>query len=230
MVEVNSDSEFQSARISRNCFKKEIFSTQSWKAVLIIFFSDTWTSSLNKSGSGHFKKQWLMKNTEETKEVPDVDEIVREELRNEFIFFWSNKSLLKWDASSRQGWKNTNTYWANTGVRSCSPEHERTRTRIFQKLLNTNEHELGKFINYRTRTNTNTKLKVGEQRTRNRTPNTWTPNVFAPVRRVRRFKTVRTFRRSDCVKSPRFAQIYSWNPKCSLFSLLTMFDLVNSCC
>lgn len=43
--------------------------------------SDTWTSSLNKSGSGHFKKQWLMKNTEETKEVPDVDEIVREELR-----------------------------------------------------------------------------------------------------------------------------------------------------
>ena len=131
---------------------------------------------------------------------------------------------------SEQGWKNTNTYWANTGVRSCSPEHERTRTRIFQKLLNTNEHELGKFINYRTRTNTNTKLKVGEQRTRNRTPNTWTPNVFAPVRRVRRFKTVRTFRRSDCVKSPRFAQNYSWNPKCSLFSLLTMFDLVNSCC
>ena len=52
-----------------------------------MFFSDTWTSSLNKSGSGHFKKQWLMKNTEETKEVPDVDEIVREELRNEFIFF-----------------------------------------------------------------------------------------------------------------------------------------------
>ena len=48
-----------------------------------IYFSDTWTSSLNKSGSGHFKKQWLMKNTEETKEVPDVDEIVREELRNE---------------------------------------------------------------------------------------------------------------------------------------------------
>ena len=28
-----------------------------------------------------------MKNTEETKEVPDVDEIVREELRKEFIFF-----------------------------------------------------------------------------------------------------------------------------------------------
>ena len=27
-----------------------------------------------------------MKNTEETKEVPDVDEIVREELRNEFTF------------------------------------------------------------------------------------------------------------------------------------------------
>ena len=27
-----------------------------------------------------------MKNTEETKEVPDVDEIVREELRNEFLF------------------------------------------------------------------------------------------------------------------------------------------------
>ena len=40
---------------------------------------------MNKSGSGHFKKQWLMKNTEETKEVPDVDEIVREELRNELI-------------------------------------------------------------------------------------------------------------------------------------------------
>ena len=58
-----------------------------------MFFSDTWTSSLNKSGSGHFKKQWLMKNTEETKEVPDVDEIVREELRNEFIFFWSNHFL-----------------------------------------------------------------------------------------------------------------------------------------
>ena len=127
--------------------------------------------------------------------------------------------------SSGQGWKNTNTYRANTGVRSCSPEHERTRTRIFQKILNTNEHELGKFINYRTRTNTNTKLKVGEQRTRNRTPNTWTPNVFAPVRRVRRLKTVRTFRRSDCVKSPRFAQIYSWNPKGSLCSLWMMFDL-----
>ena len=72
-----------------------------------------------------------------------------------------------------QGWTNTNTYRANTGVRSCSPEHERTRTRIFQKLLNTNEHELGKVINYRTRTNTNTKLKVDEQRTRDRTWNTW---------------------------------------------------------
>ena len=46
--------------------------------------SDTWTSSLGKNGSGHFKKQWLMKNTEETKEVPDVNEIIREELRSVF--------------------------------------------------------------------------------------------------------------------------------------------------
>ena len=37
-----------------------------------------------------------------------------------------------------QGWKNTNTYRANNGVRSCLPEHERTRTRIFRKILNTN--------------------------------------------------------------------------------------------
>ena len=44
--------------------------------------SDKWTSSLGKNGSGHFKKQWLMKNTEETKEVPDVNEVVLEELRN----------------------------------------------------------------------------------------------------------------------------------------------------
>jgi len=44
--------------------------------------SDTWTSSLGVNNSGgHFKKQWLMKNTEETKEVPDVNEIIREELR-----------------------------------------------------------------------------------------------------------------------------------------------------
>ena len=91
MVEVNSDSEFQSARISRNCenflLRRKFFLHKVGKRFLIIFFSDTWTSSLNKSGSGHFKKQWLMKNTEETKEVPDVDEIVREELRNEFTFF-----------------------------------------------------------------------------------------------------------------------------------------------
>ena len=80
---------------------------------------------------------------------------------------------LPWFCCRSQGWTNTTTYIANTGVRSCSSEHERTRTRIFQKLLNTNEHELGKVINYRTRTNTNTKLKVDEQRTRDRTWNTW---------------------------------------------------------
>ena len=127
MVEVNSDSEFQSARISRNCFKKEIFSTQSWKAVLIIFFSDTWTSSLNKSGSGHFKKQWLMKNTEETKEVPDVDEIVREELRNEFIFFWSNKSLQKLDASSRLSF-GPNFVWGSIEMIASGTMHPTLRT------------------------------------------------------------------------------------------------------
>ena len=69
-----------------------------------------------------------------------------------------------------QGWTNTNMYRANTGVRSCSPEHERTRTRIFQKLLNTNEHELGKIINYRTRTNTNEHEHLTQS---GRTANTW---------------------------------------------------------
>ena len=36
-----------------------------------------------------------MKNTEETKEVPDVDEIVREELRHEFINFFNFASVRK---------------------------------------------------------------------------------------------------------------------------------------
>ena len=147
------------------------------------------------------------------------------------------------DLGLSQGWTNTNTYRANTGVRSCSPEHERTRTRIFQKLLNTTEHELGKIINYRTWTNTNTKLIVGEHRTHDRTPNTGSnieyithtkcdaysrsiKYVFAPVRRVRRLeKTVRTFRCSNWVQSPLFAQIYSWNSNCSHCSLFTMLDL-----
>lgn len=43
--------------------------------------SDSWESSLGSKGNGHFKKQWLMKNTEETKQVPAVDEVVMEELR-----------------------------------------------------------------------------------------------------------------------------------------------------
>ena len=43
-------------------------------------FRYSWESSLDRKG-GHFKKQWLMKNSEETKEVPGVDEVVMEELR-----------------------------------------------------------------------------------------------------------------------------------------------------
>ena len=34
-------------------------------------------------------------------------------------------------------------------------EHEQTRTRISDELLDTNEHEVEKMINYQTRTNTN---------------------------------------------------------------------------
>ena len=85
---------------------------------------------------------------------PFIAQVVEFTLNKEIYF--QNLEHFLWGLY--QGWKNTNTYRENTGVRSCSPEHERTRTRIFQKILNTNEHELGKFINYRTRTNTNTRV------------------------------------------------------------------------
>ena len=67
-----------------------------------------------------------------------------ENFLDDFSRFFIFRFRLTENVKSEQGWTNTNTYRANTGVRSCSPEHERTRTRIFK--------------NYWTRTNTNTRV------------------------------------------------------------------------